>query len=72
MAFNDFGRMGIGKCCKDCKEKYEACHDHCEKYKVASKEWEEYKDKIQKAKKLNEYDLYRVEALRKAKKRRGL
>lgn len=42
--FRSYQYTMAGKYCKDCKERYPACHDHCEKYKEAL---QEHKDRLQ-------------------------
>jgi hypothetical protein len=39
--WNDLGGK-VGRYCRDCKDRYPACHDTCEKYLEAKKEHEEY------------------------------
>ena len=69
MGFNNFSGMRISACCKDCTEKYQACHDYCEKYQKALDEWNDLKQKARRAK-YDEYELYRQDAIQKMKKRR--
>jgi len=61
---------GISDCCRYCTERYEACHDYCEKYLTAQNEWHAFKDNVKKAKS-DEYELYKIEAIRKDKIRRS-
>ena len=63
-------RNGISGCCKDCTERYEACHDYCEKYLDASRNWKEYRQKIREAKKPTEYDEHKFESIRTMERRR--
>lgn len=71
MGMNDFRGARIGSCCKDCTDRYPACHDSCERYKEALKEWTEYKRKVKEALNPSEADKYKfqsVEAMRKRRK----
>ncbi len=43
--------MSIKTVCKDCEERYPACHDHCEKYKNAKTEYENIKRLVRKERK---------------------
>ena len=70
MGIDDFRGKRIGGCCKECTERYEACHDSCEKYQNARREWEEYKDMVKRGKKPTEYDEYMFVSIREMKKRR--
>ena len=36
----------MNTCCKECTERYTACHDTCKKYLTAKKEWDERRKKI--------------------------
>lgn len=54
MAFN--GEQRVITCCKDCQERYPACHGHCEKY-------------IQQR---AEYDAAKAEYMKQVKVQRGL
>jgi len=47
MSFRDFKTI---ECCRNCKERYLACHDHCEKYLNAKDDWINKKAKISEAK----------------------
>ena len=50
--------------CKDCPDRYIACHDHCEKYQKALAEWKEKKAAIKHAKRMNRlYDGFKIEAM---------
>lgn len=71
MGTSDFRGNRIGGCCKECTERYEACHDSCDKYQAALKEWKEYKDKVYEAKKLSEYDQYRLKSIDNMRRRRS-
>lgn len=66
----DFRGRRIGTCCKECTEKYEACHDHCEKYLSAKEEWLEYKRQIKEAKKPTEYDQHKFNSIKAMERRR--
>lgn len=71
MGFN-FYQSGLGDICKDCQERYLACHDSCEKYTKARAEWVEKKQMITDAKrKTRLYDKYRVEQSIKGRKRKN-
>ena len=58
---------GIDKCCRDCTERYPACHDYCERYQVALDDWNERKAMKKKA---DEFYIYKIENIRKDEKRR--
>ena len=38
----------IIKCCKDCTERYPACHDHCQQYRAEKKKNDDIVDKYRK------------------------
>lgn len=63
MGYRDYN-TGIGGCCYECTEKYEACHDYCEKYLTTKREYEKKKEAIRQAKKeariYDDYKLSRV------------
>lgn len=59
---------GLSDCCRQCTERYPACHDHCEKYLDARKEWETHKRRSREM--YDEYDEYKAEAISKMKRRR--
>ena len=42
--------MNYIRCCKDCKERYPACHDKCERYIKEKEAYEKYKREITKRK----------------------
>ena len=46
----------IFQCCRDCNEKFEACHDVCATYLKAQEEWRELQRTIKEAK--YEHKLY--------------
>ena len=60
----------IGSCCKDCKERYPACHDTCDKYKEALDEWTAYKRMV-KAAKEDVYEDYTIKSIVKYLDRRA-
>lgn len=61
----------IGSCCRECKEKYSACHDSCEKFLEQQRLWEEKQRKIDEAKKASkEYDEYHYRTIGKCRKAR--
>lgn len=64
-----FKNSAIGGCCKDCKERFPACHDVCAKYLQAKAEWEEHKALIREAKdenrRWNNYHYDRVTRMKK-------
>jgi len=62
---------GISGCCRDCTERYLGCHDHCKKYLSAREEWREYSDKLRQARKINEYDLHKMEVIRRKNGKRS-
>ena len=64
-----FNEKRIGTCCRDCDERYPACHDSCEKYQTAVEEWQAYKTMI-KAAKTDVYEDYSIKAAVKLKNRR--
>ena len=41
-----FRQTTISGCCKDCQERFPACHDVCAAYLQAKAEWEEHKETI--------------------------
>ena len=50
--------------CKDCPDRYPACHDKCEKYQDALAEWIEQKRTIRHEKHLHlEYDKFKINAM---------
>lgn len=56
----------IDSVCKDCEERYPACHDHCEKYLTAKSKFEKNKAIVHKAKKTDrDFQRYYVELTRK-------
>lgn len=62
----------IGGCCKDCQERFPACHDVCVTYLKAKAEWQERQELIREAKKkaklMDGYHFERVEKVRKVMK----
>lgn len=70
MGINDFHGKSIGGCCRECTERYEACHDHCEKYQKAIEEWKEHKRRIKEALKPNEYDEHKFSSIKAMERRR--
>ena len=61
----------VGACCRDCTEKFTACHDVCEKFQKAQAEWNEKKKQIDEAKKASKvYDEYHYHTIRKCRKAR--
>lgn len=60
--------QGISGCCRDCQERYPACHDTCEKYLSAKESWETKKQKIKESKKDPYWD-YRAECIEREKRR---
>lgn len=62
---------GISQCCRECTDRYPACHDYCEKYQEASEKWKSFKKQV-KDEKFDEYFAYKVDKIKKEeKKRRG-
>lgn len=56
-------------CCKDCPDRYPACHDHCTTYQSELAEWKEKKASIRNAKKTHRlYDSFKIEAMERIKK----
>lgn len=54
--------------CKDCKDRYPACHDHCEKYQNALAEWKEKKQSIKHNKRMyRQYDGFKIAAMSRIK-----
>ena len=66
----NFKGSRIGACCRDCQDRYPACHDKCEKYKEAYTEWIAYKEKIKEARKPSEADKYKFQSIDRMRKRR--
>lgn len=68
-AMGTYKESTIGGCCKDCKERFPACHDVCATYLQAKAEWEEHKAIIQEAKdenrRWNNYHYDRVARMKK-------
>lgn len=59
------------KCCKDCIRRYAACHDTCERYRQEHREYQAEKEAYCKGKNMGyEYDDFRAEQIRKARKHR--
>lgn len=58
-------------CCKDCKERYLACHDKCEKYLKQKEEYKKYKKEYDEQKsidvKLRNQALHRYRSLSTSK-----
>lgn len=55
----DWRSSKVGSYCRDCTERYPACHDTCEKYNNLKNEWDAHKEFIREAKKNNKlYDSY--------------
>lgn len=65
----------VGECCRECTEKFPACHDVCATFLKAQAEWDEKKQQIEEAKKQHKlYDDYhykRVYLLKKKKIMKG-
>jgi len=62
-------RSAIGGCCRDCKERFPACHDVCATYLAAKAEHDEKKAKIREAKtKQKDIDGYHYDQVAKLKK----
>lgn len=61
--------MGIGGVCKDCNERYPACHDYCERYFEAQEKWRALNEKI-RAIKHDEYEMHKCEVIRKQRRRK--
>ena len=67
--YRGFNRQRITECCKDCPDRYPACHDKCEKYKTAKAEWDERRELIKAEKsKAVALDLYQKAAVWRIKK----
>ena len=59
----------VGACCKDCTEKFEACHDVCADYLKAKNEWETERERIRAIKdKERIWDDYHFRAVKKTQK----
>ena len=59
----------IGGCCKDCQERFPACHDVCATYLAAKAEWNEKQELIREAKqKVKLIDGYHFEQIQKVRK----
>lgn len=55
--------------CKDCPDRYPACHDQCEKFKEAKEAYQAYKDFIANAKSKDAVYLdYKRKKIRKERK----
>lgn len=66
-----FNKKTILNVCKECEERYEACHDYCEKYKEAKKQWEDRKSVIRTERyKYQNMNGYQIEAIKRFKKSR--
>ena len=50
-----FRNNAISGCCKNCKERFPACHDVCAQYLQAKAEWEEQKAAIREAREENRF-----------------
>lgn len=63
------GASTIGTC-RDCEERYPACHDYCEKYQTAKKKRSEEIQEIRKNKRLS-LELYhhKIEKMRQEDKK---
>lgn len=62
------GHKTILSTCKDCTDRYPACHDKCEKYKEAKAKWTEQQQKIREEKqKVSAVHKYQVEAVLRMK-----
>ena len=68
---NNFRGARIGGCCKDCTDRYPACHDSCESYREALEEWTEYKQKVKDALSPSEADKYKFQSIETMRKRRS-
>lgn len=56
--------------CKDCPNRYPACHDHCESYKKAREMWAERQKEIRREKhKASVYRGFAVESVIRNKRR---
>lgn len=64
---NELKHLNTIGTCKDCKERYPACHDHCERYLTAKKEIIERKMAYRKAVD-GEYQLMQMRDKKKIKK----
>lgn len=62
-------RSTITGCCRDCQDRYPACHDYCETYQDALKDYRE-KAKAIREKKAKEYEIrkFEVDSVRRKKK----
>lgn len=60
--------------CKDCKERYTACHDKCEKYQEYKRVSEEARTRVLKIKNFeaNFYAEHRKACTRALKKKKGM
>lgn len=63
-----FTNSTLNGCCRDCKDRYLACHDHCEIYQDALAEWLEQKRRIKAEKRkeseMREYNILQVKRMK--------
>ena len=60
---------GISECCRNCTDRYPACHDYCERYIEASEKWKNHKKQVKEAR-FDEYFAYKIEKISREEKRR--
>lgn len=61
----------VGSCCRECNDKFPACHDVCEKFQKAQAEWEQKKKQIEDAKRASKaYDDYHYRSIGKCRRAR--
>lgn len=67
--FRGFNRARIMETCRNCQERYPACHDYCKRYKDAKAEYQEQTSIIKQAqKRMMDIDSFHYEAVVKTKK----
>ena len=72
MGLDEYRQRTIGGCCRDCKERYEACHDYCEKYRDARDNWQQHKQMVREAKEEDKlYNDYKYKRITKALIKKG-
>lgn len=70
MGTDSFYGSTIGGCCRDCQDRYPACHDYCERYQDARSEWIDHKRKVKEALRPDEYDQRKFQSIEEMRKRR--
>ena len=70
--YKGFNRGRFIDCCKDCRERFEACHDRCERYKSAKAEWDNRREKIKAEKRkaiaIDDYQISAIQQMKKGKR----